>query len=63
MPPKNHRIVLAARPSGEPKDEDFRLEVAELPSPTNGQVVLRTLYLSLDPSRTETNVIDLYHPI
>ncbi|HEV2173292.1 MAG TPA: NADP-dependent oxidoreductase [Nitrospira sp.] len=49
MPPKNHRIVLAARPSGEPKDEDFRLEEAELPSPTNGQVVLRTLYLSLDP--------------
>jgi NADPH-dependent curcumin reductase CurA len=49
MPPKNHRVVLAARPSGEPKDEDFRLEEAELPAPTDDQVVLRTLYLSLDP--------------
>lgn len=46
---KNRRIILAARPKGEPKDEDFRLEETDIPSPGEGQVLLRTLYLSLDP--------------
>src|SRR5579863_6224628 len=45
----NRRIVLAARPEGDPKDTDFRLEEAERPAPEEGQVLLRTLYLSLDP--------------
>ena len=48
-PTTNRRIVLAARPKGEPKDSDFRLEEAEVPSPGEGQVLLKTLYLSLDP--------------
>jgi len=46
---KNRRIVLAARPAGEPADTDFRLEETIIPSPGDGQVLLRTLYLSLDP--------------
>jgi NADPH-dependent curcumin reductase len=45
----NHRIVLAARPRGLPKLQDFRLEEAPIPHPTEGQVLLKTLYLSLDP--------------
>jgi NADPH-dependent curcumin reductase CurA len=45
----NRRVVLAARPKGEPKDTDLRLETAEIPEPRSGQVLLRTLYLSLDP--------------
>ncbi len=49
MPQKNRRVVLAARPSGEPKEEDFRFEEADVRSPASGQVLLRTLYLSLDP--------------
>ena len=48
-PTKNRRIVLAARPKGEPMATDFRLEVAECPTPADGQVLLRNLYLSLDP--------------
>ena len=46
---KNRRIVLAARPAGDPADTDFRLEEIDIPSPGDGQVLLRTLYLSLDP--------------
>jgi NADPH-dependent curcumin reductase CurA len=46
---RNRRIVLAARPKGEPADEDFRLEETDIPSSAGGQVLLRTLYLSLDP--------------
>jgi NADPH-dependent curcumin reductase len=45
----NRRIVLAARPKGEPQETDFRLEEAAVPQPSDGQVLLRILYLSLDP--------------
>jgi NADPH-dependent curcumin reductase len=45
----NRRIVLAARPTGLPTPRDFRLESAAMPAPGAGEVLLRTLYLSLDP--------------
>ena len=47
--PVNRRIVLAARPAGRPVPEDFRLETVPVPTPGAGQVLLRTLSLSLDP--------------
>jgi NADPH-dependent curcumin reductase len=43
------RIVLAARPVGEPKEIDFRIEEMQLPAPGPGELQLRTLWLSLDP--------------
>ncbi|HEY9772215.1 MAG TPA: NADP-dependent oxidoreductase [Planktothrix sp.] len=46
---KNKRIVLASRPKGEPKPSDFRVEEDDLPTPGEGEVLLRTLFLSLDP--------------
>lgn len=45
----NRRIILAARPRGLPTLHDFHLESAPIPAPADGQVLLRTLYLSLDP--------------
>ncbi len=45
----NRRVLLAARPQGEPKDTDFRLEESPIPKAGEGQVLLRTLFLSLDP--------------
>jgi NADPH-dependent curcumin reductase len=45
----NRRIVLAARPKGEPRESDFRLVEEPVPEPGPGQMLLRTLYLSLDP--------------
>jgi len=60
---RNRRIVLAARPVGEPKDENFRLEEAEIPSPAQGEVLLRTIYLSLDPyQRGRMNAGPSYAP-
>jgi NADPH-dependent curcumin reductase len=47
--PQAKRIVLASRPVGEPKPSDFRIEEYELPVPGDGQVLLRTIWLSLDP--------------
>jgi NADPH-dependent curcumin reductase CurA len=43
------RVVLAARPVGEPKASDFRIEEFAVPTPGEGQVLLRTIWLSLDP--------------
>jgi hypothetical protein len=43
------RIVLAARPVGEPKESDFRIEDTSVPTPGPGEMLLRTLWLSLDP--------------
>jgi NADPH-dependent curcumin reductase len=45
----NRRIVLASRPAGEPQPTDFRLESAPVPEPQAGQVLLKTVWLSLDP--------------
>ncbi len=45
----NRRIVLAARPAGIPVVENFRLENTAVPEPAEGQLLLRTEYLSLDP--------------
>jgi len=45
----NRRIVLNTRPLGLPCATDFRLEQVAIPVPQDGQVLLRTLYLSLDP--------------
>ena len=46
---ENRRIVLASRPHGKPVDDNFRLEKAPLPQAKHGQLLLRTVWLSLDP--------------
>jgi NADPH-dependent curcumin reductase CurA len=46
---KNRQVLLAARPRGEPTPDDFRLVEAEVPEPGPGQMLLHTIYLSLDP--------------
>jgi class 3 adenylate cyclase len=43
------RIVLARHPEGMPTEEDLKMEQVAMPSPAQGQVLLRTIYLSLDP--------------
>ena len=49
MSDMNRRFVLASRPHGAPTPEDFRLERSPVPTPGDGQLLLRTIYLSLDP--------------
>src|SRR3981189_379155 len=43
------RVVVASRPVGEPKPSDFRIEDRALPTAGEGQVLLRAIWLSLDP--------------
>jgi len=49
MAERNRQVVLAARPKGEPTPENFKLVEADIPEPGPGQMLLRTIYLSLDP--------------
>ncbi|MCJ2047514.1 NADP-dependent oxidoreductase [Methylobacterium sp. J-078] len=49
MTTANRRIVLAARPHGEPNASHFRLEEVRMPVPKAGEVLLANRYLSLDP--------------
>jgi NADPH-dependent curcumin reductase CurA len=45
----NRQITLAARPSGLPKESDFRLVESAIPEPGPEEALARTLYLSVDP--------------
>ncbi|HUJ55833.1 MAG TPA: NADP-dependent oxidoreductase [Gaiellaceae bacterium] len=46
---RNVQVTLAARPAGEPKESDFALVEGDVPAPGEGEVVVRNLWLSLDP--------------
>ena len=43
------QVRLVRRPVGEPQDHDFELATTDLPPVGPGEVLLRTIYLSLDP--------------
>jgi NADPH-dependent curcumin reductase CurA len=60
-PTTNRRWVLASRPAGKPGLDNFKFEEAALPKAGDGEVLLQTLYLSLDPyMRGRMNAGDSY---
>src|SRR5580692_6729828 len=46
----NHQVRLAARPVGLPKRSDWEFTETPMPKPGDREVLVRTLYLSLDPA-------------
>lgn len=63
MATMNKQITLAARPVGFPKESDFKLVESPLPSPESGQILVRALYLSVDPyMRGRMNAAKSYAP-
>src|SRR3954468_10080961 len=46
----NHQIRLAARPVGLPKPTDWQFTEEPVPEPGDGQLVVKVLFLSLDPA-------------
>lgn len=59
----NRRVLLRSRPVGEPRPTDFELVEAPIPSPGEGQVLARTIYLSVDPyMRGRMNAARSYAP-
>ncbi|MEG7283566.1 NADP-dependent oxidoreductase [Bacillus sp. 0909A] len=49
MTTAQQQIQLARRPQGVPVHEDFRFETISIPEPKQGEVLVKTLYVSVDP--------------
>jgi NADPH-dependent curcumin reductase CurA len=45
----NRRVLLKSRPVGEPRPTDFEIVDAPMPRPAEGEILVRTIWLSLDP--------------
>src|SRR6266480_2378136 len=46
---ENRRVVLASRPTGSVTEGNFQLEKLPIPTPADGEVLVKNLWLSLDP--------------
>ena len=63
MSNKNIQVTLASRPVGWAKETDFKIVETDIPKPGAGQVLVRNLYLSLDPyMRGRMNDVQSYAP-
>jgi NADPH-dependent curcumin reductase CurA len=58
----NHQWVLVARPEGLPKVTDFAWREVPVPVPGPGEVLVRSIYLSLDPAMRGWMSRDTYVP-
>jgi len=59
----NQQWLIAARPNGLVKESDFRWHEAPVPPPGEGEVLVRSVYLSLDPTnRVWMNEAESYLP-
>ncbi|MEM1074176.1 MAG: NADP-dependent oxidoreductase [Pseudomonadota bacterium] len=45
----NRQIILAERPTGEPDEKTLKLKTSDVLAPGEGEMLIRTVYLSLDP--------------
>src|SRR5438132_14137578 len=59
---KNRRLVLNPRPAGKLTGEEFRWIEVPIPQPSDGQVLIRTLWLSIDPAQRIWMARDSYKP-
>lgn len=63
-PETNRQLLLARHPEGRLVAEDFRLVDAPIAAPADGQLRIRTLYLSIDPTmRVWLHPTDNYLPM
>jgi NADPH-dependent curcumin reductase len=46
---ENKRVLLASRPAGEVSEDNFRIDAVPLQQPGDGEVLVKNLWLSLDP--------------
>ncbi len=59
---KNRQWLLARRPDGAIKDSDFKLVETDVPTPGEGEVLVRNLMLSCDPTQRGWIAFDTYLP-
>lgn len=51
LPSDNRRVLLVERPHAVPEPRHFRIERGAVPQPAEGQVLVRNIYLSVDPAQ------------
>jgi NADPH-dependent curcumin reductase CurA len=49
MSDSRRSVILRSRPKGQPTPDNFSIETEQMPQPGEGEVLTRTLWLSLDP--------------
>ena len=59
---KNRQWLLARRPEGAIQDSDFNFVETEAPTPGEGQVLVRNIMLSCDPTQRGWIAFDTYLP-
>ena len=59
---KNRQWILNTRPAGKLTGEEFLWNEAPIPRPSDGQVLIRTLWLSVDPAQRIWMARDSYKP-
>src|SRR6201987_5353685 len=59
---KNRQWILNARPVGKLTGEEFLWNESPVPRPSDGQVLIRTLWLSVDPAQRIWMARDSYKP-
>jgi NADPH-dependent curcumin reductase CurA len=59
---KNRQWILDARPAGKLTGQEFRWREAAIPQLSDGQVLIRTLWLSVDPAQRLWMARDSYKP-
>lgn len=51
LPDRNRRVLLTTRPTGVPQPEHFTLDETDRPEPGDGEILVRNVYLSVDPAQ------------
>jgi NADPH-dependent curcumin reductase len=59
----NRQWRLVCRPEGQIRQDDFQLAEAPIPTPEQGQVLVRNLWLSFDPTQRGWMTRDTYVPM
>lgn len=60
---RNHRVLLAQRPEGLVRDDDFTHDVGDVPEPGEGEVLVRTEWVGIDATvRTWLSKAEGYIP-
>lgn len=62
MPEQNRQITLKSRPKGPVTADIFDSKVSPVPEPRDGEILVRTLYLSIDPTIRGWMERDTYLP-
>src|SRR5260370_38497372 len=59
----NRQWLLVRRPGANIREDDFRLTETPIPTPEQGQVLVRNLWLSFDPAQRSWMTMGSYVPM